>query len=214
MKAIVFDMDGILFDTERVGDQAWRQAAEEMQFAEIDAAIEDCRGLNRADTRAFFEVHFPHVNYPVFHKRNHEIMAELLADGMPIKTGAIELLQWLQDEKWRVALATSTGRESTMHHLESAQMTQYFDQIITGEQVQHGKPDPEIYAKACAAIGACPATTYAVEDSPNGIRSAAAAGLRVIMVPDLVPVSAEQMPFLTSVQPDLLEVMQWLKQSV
>lgn len=214
MKAIVFDMDGILFDTERVDDQAWRQAAEEMQFAEIDAAIEDCRGLNRADTRAFFEAHFPHVNYPAFHKRNHEIMAELLADGMPIKTGAIELLQWLQDEKWRVALATSTGRESTMHHLESAQMTQYFDQIITGEQVQHGKPDPEIYAKACAAIGACPATTYAVEDSPNGIRSAAAAGLRVIMVPDLVPVSAEQMPFLTSVQPDLLEVMQWLKQSV
>lgn len=214
MKAIVFDMDGILFDTERVGDRAWRQAAEEMQFAEIDAAIEDCRGLNRADTRAFFEAHFPHVNYPVFHKRNHEIMAELLADGMPIKIGAIELLQWLQDEKWRVALATSTGRESTMHHLESAQMTQYFDQIITGEQVQHGKPDPEIYAKACAAIGACPATTYAVEDSPNGIRSAAAAGLRVIMVPDLVPVSAEQMPFLTSVQPDLLEVMQWLKQSV
>ena len=214
MKAIVFDMDGILFDTERVGDRAWRQAVEEMQFAEIDAAIEDCRGLNRADTRAFFEAHFPHVNYPVFHKRNHEIMAELLADGMPIKIGAIELLQWLQDEKWRVALATSTGRESTMHHLESAQMTQYFDQIITGEQVQHGKPDPEIYAKACAAIGACPATTYAVEDSPNGIRSAAAAGLRVIMVPDLVPVSAEQMPFLTSVQPDLLEVMQWLKQSV
>lgn len=214
MKAIVFDMDGILFDTERVCDQAWRQAAEEMQFAEIDAAIEDCRGLNRADTRAFFEAHFPHVNYPAFHKRNHEIMAELLADGMPIKTGAIELLQWLRDEKWRVALATSTGRESTMHHLESAQMTQYFDQIITGEQVQHGKPDPEIYAKACAAIGAFPATTYAVEDSPNGIRSAAAAGLRVIMVPDLVPVSAEQMPLLTSVQPDLLEVMQWLKQSV
>lgn len=214
MKAIVFDMDGVLFDTERVCDQAWRQAAEEMQFAEIDTAIEDCRGLNRADTRAFFEAHFPHVNYPAFHKRNHEIMAELLADGMPIKTGAIELLQWLQDEKWRVALATSTGRESTMHHLESAQMTHYFDQIITGEQVQHGKPDPEIYAKACAAIGACPATTYAVEDSPNGIRSAAAAGLRVIMVPDLVPVSAEQMPLLTSVQPDLLEVMQWLKQSV
>ena len=101
-----------------------------------------------------------------------------------------------------------------MHHLESAQMTHYFDQIITGEQVQHGKPDPEIYAKACAAIGAFPATTYAVEDSPNGIRSAAAAGLRVIMVPDMVPISAEQMPLLTSVQPDLLEVMQWLKRSV
>ena len=63
MKAIVFDMDGILFDTERVSDLAWRQAAEEMQFVNIEAAIEGCRGLNRADTRAFFESHFPNVDY-------------------------------------------------------------------------------------------------------------------------------------------------------
>ena len=120
MKAIVFDMDGILFDTERVSDQAWRQAAEEMQFADIEAAIEGCRGLNRADTRAFFESHFPNVDYLAFHQRNHEIMAELLADGMPVKPGAYALLDWLREQEWRVALATSTGRESTMHHLESA----------------------------------------------------------------------------------------------
>ena len=181
MKAIVFDMDGILFDTERVGDQAWRQAAEEMQFAEIDAAIEDCRGLNRADTRAFFEAHFPHVNYPAFHTRNHEIMAELLADGMPIKTGAIELLQWLQDEKWRVALATSTGRESTMHHLESAQMTQYFDQIITGEQVQHGKPDPEIYEYLCDEYWLEPEESVFIDDRPVNIKGAETCGIHGIV---------------------------------
>ena len=71
---------------------------------------------------------------------------------MPVKPGAYALLDWLREQEWRVALATSTGRESTMHHLESAKMTDYFDQIITGEQVEHGKPDPEIYLKACQAL--------------------------------------------------------------
>lgn len=154
MKAIIFDMDGVIFDTERVGDQAWRQAAEEMGFAQIDDAISRCRGLNRADTKAFFEREYPDLDYLAFHKRNHEIMNQLLADGMPVKTGAVELLHWLRQEEWRVALATSTGRESTMHHLEAAHMTDLFDAIITGEQVEHGKPDPEIYEMACDAIGA------------------------------------------------------------
>ena len=154
MKAIIFDMDGVIFDTERVGDQAWRQAAEEMGFAQIDDAISQCRGLNRADTKAFFEGKYPDLDYLAFHKRNHEIMNQLLADGMPVKTGAVELLHWLRQEEWRVALATSTGRESTMHHLEAAHMTDLFDAIITGEQVEHGKPDPEIYEMACDAIGA------------------------------------------------------------
>ena len=211
MKAIVFDMDGILLDTERVGDQAWRQAAEEMQFADIEAAIEGCRGLNRADTRAFFESHFPNVDYLAFHQRNHEIMAELLADGMPVKPGAYALLDWLREQEWRVALATSTGRESTMHHLESAKMTDYFDQIITGEQVEHGKPDPEIYLKACQALEAAPEQTFAVEDSPNGIQSAAAANLRVIMVPDLIRPNLELRQKVITVQSSLLEVKTFLE---
>ena len=165
MKAIIFDMDGVIFDTERVGDQAWRQAAEEMGFAQIDDAISQCRGLNRADTKAFFEREYPDLDYLAFHKRNHEIMNQLLADGMPVKTGAVELLHWLRQEEWRVALATSTGRESTMHHLEAAHMTDLFDAIITGEQVEHGKPDPEIYEMACDAIGVTAGLSFAVEDS-------------------------------------------------
>lgn len=211
MKAIVFDMDGVLFDTERVGGQAWRQAAEEMGFSQIEDAISQCRGLNRNDTRAVFEKNFPDFDYPAFHKRNHEIMAEMLADGMPVKSGAVELLQWLRQEEWRVALATSTGRESTMHHLESAKMTDMFDAIITGEQMEHGKPDPEIYEMACDAIGAEPGLSFAVEDSPNGIRSAAAANLRVIMVPDLIKPDLELRELTVTVQADLFGVQKFLE---
>lgn len=211
MKAIVFDMDGVLFDTERVGGQAWRQAAEEMGFSQIEDAISQCRGLNRNDTRAVFEKNFPDFDYLAFHKRNHEIMAEMLADEMPVKPGAVELLQWLRQKGWRVALATSTGRESTMHHLESAKMTNMFDAIITGEQVEHGKPDPEIYEMACDAIGAEPGLSFAVEDSPNGIRSAAAANLRVIMVPDLIKPDLELRELTVTVQSDLFGVQKFLE---
>ena len=211
MKGIIFDMDGVIFDTERVGDQAWRQAAEEMGFAQIDDAISQCRGLNRADTKAFFEGKYPDLDYLAFHKRNHEIMNQLLADGMPVKTGAVELLHWLRQEEWRVALATSTGRESTMHHLEAAHMTDLFDAIITGEQVEHGKPDPEIYEMACDAIGATAGLSFAVEDSPNGIHSAAAANLRVIMVPDLVNPNLELRELVVTVQENLLGVQKFLE---
>lgn len=167
--------------------------------------------LNRADTKAFFEREYPDLDYLAFHKRNHEIMNQLLADGMPVKTGAVELLHWLRQEEWRVALATSTGRESTMHHLEAAHMTDLFDAIITGEQVEHGKPDPEIYEMACDAIGATAGLSFAVEDSPNGIRSAAAANLRVIMVPDLVKPNLELRELVVTVQENLLGVQKFLE---
>lgn len=211
MKAIVFDMDGILFDTERVGDRAWRQAAAEMDFSSIDMALENCRGLNHADTKAYFAANFPEVDYSTFHMRNHEIMAELLSNGMPVKSGAYALLQWLREEGWKVALATSTGQENTMHHLNAAQMTELFNVIVTGEQVTHGKPDPEIYETACRELGAIPAHTFAVEDSPNGIRSAFAAKMRVIMVPDLVAPNLELRQMTVTVQSTLLDVRDFLE---
>ena len=139
---------------------------------------------------------------------------QVKAGKLQLKPGVREMLETLRQNGWKTAIASSTRTAVVREEMQRFGLEQMFDQIVGGDMVRRSKPDPEIYAKACAAIGACPATTYAVEDSPNGIRSAAAAGLRVIMVPDLVPVSAEQMPFLTSVQPDLLKVMQWLKQSV
>ena len=126
-------------------------------------------------------------------------------------------MEWILDLKARgyhVYILSNYSENMLDQTKDKLKFLPLMDGVVFSYKIKKMKPDPEIYAKACAAIGACPATTYAVEDSPNGIRSAAAAGLRVIMVPDLVPVSAEQMPFLTSVQPDLLKVMQWLKQSV
>lgn len=191
MKAIVFDMDGVLFDTERISDMAWRKIAAEMGFEDVETAIQVCRGQNRNDTDRYLESHFPELDYPVFLDRCRKLSQEMIADHMPVKEGVYELLDWLKKQNWKIALATSTRRESTMHHLSAANMTEYFDAIITGEQVEHSKPAPDIYNLACEALEATPAWTFAVEDSPNGIRSAAAAKMRVIMVPDMVKPTLE-----------------------
>lgn len=213
MKAIVFDMDGVLFDTERVSDAAWRKAAKEMDFLpKIEPALEICRGRNHRDTAAYFAEQFPGFDYEAFRTRTHAIMTDMLSEGMPIKEGACELLHWLREENWKIALATSTGRESTMHHLASANMTDYFDVIVTGEQVTCGKPDPEIYEIACQELGTLPGQTFAIEDSPNGIRSAAAAKLRVIMVPDLIAPDLELRQLVITVQQSLTDVKNFLEQ--
>ena len=212
MKAIVLDMDGVLFDTERVGDAAWRKAAKEMGFTEIENAIAACRGLNRTDTRAYFERQYPSFDYLAFHERNHLIMAEMLAQGMPVKLGAYELLEWLKEQKWKIALATSTGKESTKHHLKSAAMTEYYEVIVTGDQVEHSKPHPQIYEIACQQLDVPPAYAYAIEDSPNGIQSAFDANMRVIMVPDMVKPDLSLRMRVVTVQKTLLDVRDYLEQ--
>ena len=216
IKAVLFDMDGILFDTEIVMKEGWQKAARELNFTLTEEHLSQMRGSALPRSRKLFEEWF---HGQVTYDEGRAIRTAYLNDyirrnGVPEKPGLHEFLSWLKEHSIKVAVATSTTRRVAEDYWKQSGIDQYINASVCGDEVINSKPDPEIYAKACAAIGACPATTYAVEDSPNGIRSAAAAGLRVIMVPDLVPVSAEQMPFLTSVQPDLLEVMQWLKRSV
>lgn len=115
-------------------------------------------------------------------KRNR-MLAALDKDGMPTMKGAESLLQALQDAGWSVALATSTSRKTTMHHLELSGFTHYFSVIVTGDEIQHGKPNPEIYLTACKKLHSKPEETYAVEDSENGGTSACAAGMQCCLFP-------------------------------
>lgn len=211
MGNIVFDMDGVLFATECLSDRLWEELTEEYQMAHMKTALRACRGRNRTDTRAYFAAHYPDFDYVRFEALKRErMMAVLDKEGMPIKTGAVELLTALNEAGWQVALATSTSRDSTMHHLKLAGFTGYFHKIITGDQIIHGKPHPEIYQTACAQLGVAPETAYAVEDSENGIKSAHAAGMQVIMVPDLMQPDAALKALTVAVQDSLLAVKNML----
>lgn len=150
MKQIVFDMDGVLFATEALSDRLWKEMMEERGTPEMTAALQQCRGRNRTDTRAFFASHYPDFPYIAMEtEKRNRMLAALDKDGMPTMKGAESLLQALQDAGWSVALATSTSRKTTMHHLELSGFTRYFSVIVTGDEIQHGKPNPEIYLTAC-----------------------------------------------------------------
>nr|WP_308627161.1 HAD family phosphatase [uncultured Eisenbergiella sp.] len=188
IEAIVFDMDGILFDTERLSVESWVEVAGQMGLGDIDKGVYGCIGLNRTDCRIFLkETYGEDFPYEYFREQTAAVFQQKVdKDGLPVMKGAQELLLWLQEKGMKVALASSTNTRKVESHLQLAGFTGFFQAVIGGDMVEHSKPLPDIYWKACQLLQADPAGTVAVEDSPNGIRSAYAAGMLPVMVPDLV----------------------------
>lgn len=213
IESVVFDMDGVLFDTEKVCLDVWYQIGKEMNIADIGIAVTKCVGLNSNDTRQFFlnqyGIEFP---YDEFRDRSSQLFHKILdTEGLPIKPGVIELLNFLQDNNYKIALATSTNKANVMKYLDEAGITHYFQTIVTGDMVVHGKPDPEIYLKACKELESPPELSIAIEDSPNGLKSAYSAGMKPIMVPDLIEPTDELKKLLYGKFNSLLEVINYLQ---
>ena len=213
MKAVVFDMDGVLFDTEKVCMNAWVNVAEHLGMQGMRQVFPLCIGRNNADDEQIIKEHYSaDFDYQGFRAQaSKEFWDIIAAKGLPEKKGVHELLEYLKSDGWKIGLASSTKRASIQSHLENAGIAQYFSYVIGGEEIVHSKPEPEIYLKACEGLGVDPKETYAIEDSHNGIRSAYSAGMRPIMVPDLLPVTAEMIEKTTVILWDLLEVLEWLK---
>lgn len=191
LQGVVFDMDGVLFDTEVVFDDAWRQVARRMNIADIEPAIRDCRGVTPAFIRDYFAREYPDVNYAEFDRLTGALYEELIENGVPEKPGMQQILRDLRNLGVKIALATSGNRDRVLHHLRQSGIENAFDAIITGDMVRHSKPAPDIYLTAAEALGVPPANCIGVEDSHNGVRSAHAAGMHVAMVIDQMPATDE-----------------------
>ncbi len=210
-KAIVFDMDGVLFDTEMICGKVWRVIFEDMKLENTENALKDCTGLNRKSEEEYFKMHYPQVDFECFINRLSKGFNQWVEEnGMPIKTGTRELLTWLRGNMWKTALATSTRRESALHHLKMTGLIDMFDAIVTGDVVEKGKPDPEIYLTACEKLGVKPEDTYAVEDSRNGLYSAYNAGMKAILVPDTIEPTEDMLEIAYRKEDTLLDVMEFL----
>lgn len=213
VKAVVFDMDGVLFDTERLCKESWNIIAEEKHLKNIDEILERCIGANRQSTiRIMKEAYgedFPVLEFmEACSKMERKRVKE---EGIPVKRGAKEILEFLRSEGCKIGLASSTRKSRVLENLEMSGFQDYFQIVIGGDMVKNGKPDPEIYLCACKELSVVPEETYAVEDSPNGIRSAYHAGMMPIMVPDLI-MPADEIRNLTVVcKKDLLEVIDYFR---
>ncbi len=193
IKAVVFDMDGVLLDSESICDKIWHRLSVEMKLPDIELAIIENRGCN-TDLMAkqlsarwgksFDEQKF----FSDFSKYFHEIE---FSSGVPLLPQVLETLDYLKERKYCLALATSTKRETATRQLKAVKIWDYFDAKTFGDEIQHSKPAPDIYLKAALELNVLPENCVGVEDSPNGIRSCFAAGFKPVMVPDRIEPTAE-----------------------
>ena len=212
MKAVVFDMDGVLLDTERLCMDSWAVIAKQRGIADMEKVFPLCIGLNNTDTKALVLKHYGQdFPFEEFAKEASVwFRAYVKANGLPVKKGVREILEFLKEDGWKVGLASSTRYESVVKHLENTGLREYFGVIVGGDMVEHSKPQPDIYLIACDKMGADPANAYAIEDSPNGIRAAHAAGMKPIMVPDMLQPDEEMEHKACQIFGDLLQVQEFL----
>ena len=177
--AVVFDMDGVIFDSERAILLCWKEIAQKRGFSNIEETFYKCIGVTNARTKEIvLEDYGQDFPYDEVDSEAMVLFKERYSDGrLPLKQGVNELLEYLKDNKIKIALASSTRREKVLLQLEAAGILKYFEKIVAGDMVERSKPAPDIYLKACEELGVEPQKAYAIEDSHNGIRSASAAKL-------------------------------------
>ena len=216
IKAVVFDMDGVIFDTQIFYNESYREAGRHfgVDKNEIAEIIVGTMGVNRPESilaiKKMQGQDFPaeemiSLMLEIFNRRVEK-------EGLPKKPGVCELLKWLKENGFRTGLASSTERDRILRYLKSAGLESYFDFITGGDKVENGKPAPDIYLQACENMGVDPVETYGVEDSYNGIRSVYNAGMKAIMVPDSLQPTEEIRPLIFRKFDSLNGFLEYLKE--
>lgn len=188
MRGAIFDMDGLLLDTERLYQESWVEMAREFGQAPDPAFPSAVSGTSGEGMREVIRQYYPAVDPYAFQAGCIARVGRILDEQGPlVKPGARELLEYFRQRGIRTALASSTGRERILSNLRAAKLDRFFDAVVSGQQVERGKPEPDIFLLAASELGCPPEECYVFEDSVNGVRAGMAAGCVTVMVPDLVP---------------------------
>jgi HAD superfamily hydrolase (TIGR01509 family) len=210
--AVIFDMDGLMLDTERLAPRAWSAAAEAMNVEFDPALIPGMVGRNFRDCRMHLSRHYGD-DFPTdellqaWHVAYEAIIAR---EGIGLKPGLLTLLDWLDLHRIPRAVATSTRRDRAQSKLAQTALLARFDALVGGDEVERGKPQPDIFLLAAGRLRIAPEVCIVLEDSEPGVRAALAAGMMPIMVPDQQAPSADLLLREPLILPSLVDVSRLL----
>ena len=215
-EAVIFDMDGVIFDSEMLVLNCWKEVAERHGIRNIETACHECLGTNSAVSKQIFLRHYGQdFPYDEYKAEMAEVFFAHASDGkLAKKQGVEELLKYLKDKGFKVGIASSTREKIVRRQISEGGLLEYFDQIVGGDMVKHSKPEPDIFLEACGRLESKPENCYVIEDSYNGIRAAHAAGMHPIMVPDLMEPTEEMKSLAEQILGSLCAVQEFLQESV
>lgn len=215
IKAVVFDMDGVIFDSEKLYRKHWMISAKEYGLDEeiMKTLLDKIAGATKERNEKLMKDHFGQdFDYMAFRESTMTRMdKDIDENGVELKPGVKELFNYLKGHGYMIGLATSTVKERAERNLKRAGLISYFDGIMYGGIVTNGKPAPDIYEHACQLLGVPVSEAIGVEDSINGIISSHAAGLYTIMVVDLIQPNDEVRAIADQIYDSLFEVKELLE---
>ena len=213
IKAIIFDMDGLMIDSERVTFECYQERLKDMNLTMDEEFYKTLLGKPiKGIYQRFYDVYgndFPIQNVI---QDVHQLMAERFeTEGVPVKKGLVELLHYLKDNNYKTIVATSSNRDRVDKILAQAKIPEFFDDSICGDEVTKGKPNPEVFLKSCQKLGVNVDEAIVLEDSEAGIQASYDANIKVICIPDMKYPEKQYEEKTFKILKDLTEVTAYLK---
>lgn len=212
-KAVLFDMDGLMIDSERATYQSYLDVMVPMGYEFSEEQYKTLLGRTyRGIIGQFYTMFGEDFPMEEVWDKSHEILDRRIIENVPIKKGLIELLKYLKENNYKTIVATSSGRARVDKILAAAHITEYFDDSICGDEVKFGKPNPEIFLTACKKLGVTPEEAVVLEDSESGIQAAYSGEIDVICVPDMKYPGPDFENKPVKIVESLLDVIDWLEE--
>lgn len=186
-KGAIFDMDGTLFDTERLYAKNWGVSAEFLGLTPNPNFPYAVAGTSGEGMLEVVRRYYPEIDPQVLIDECMSRTEKAVQRGIPEKPGMREILAFFRENRVKIAVASSSSRAGILSKLRRSGIAGFFEAVVSGEEVEHGKPAPDIFLKAARQLGAAPENCFVFEDSINGARAGIAAGCMTVMIPDLFP---------------------------